>query len=510
MPLLSRHYLATHPLPPAVATCGPLTAFPERVIQFGEGNFLRAFADWMIDALNERGLFQGSVVVVQPIRQGAAAALNAQDGLFTVVPRGLRNGAPVEQRRIVTAISRALDPYADWDAVRACVRAPALRICLSNTTEAGIAYVEAPFDPDRCPESFPAKVAALLYERFRAFDGDPARGLLFLPCELIEHNGRTLRAYVLRHAASWGLGDAFRDWVLNHNPFLDTLVDRIVPGFPTAEAGPLAAALGYEDRLLVATEDFHLWVIEGPAALAAELPLQAAGLNVVWTDDLGPYRTRKVRVLNGAHTASVLAAFHAGIDTVRDMLADDLFHAFLRQAVFAEILPVLPFDPREREAYATAVLERFANPFIRHNLLSIALNSVSKWRVRVLPSLLDYVATHNRLPPALTFSLAALLFFYRGVRAPDGTLQGSRQGAPYPILDEPAALAGLEALWHALAPEPDPRAAVATCLADAALWGRDLAAIPGFADAVAAHLQRMLRDGMRAAAAAVIAAGDAA
>ena len=424
---------------------------PERIIQFGEGNFLRAFADWMVDILNERGLFNGRIAIVHPRPTGNVTALNQQDGLYTVLLRGTDNGKVIESRRLVTAVSRGLNPYEQWRDTVACFCQPTIRFVISNTTEAGIVHLDEP--PGPCPKSFPAKVAALLHERFRT----GADGLIFLPCELIDRNGDNLRRIVLQHAAAWKLGDDFIVWLRDKNFFLNTLVDRIVPGFPAAEADQLRAELGYDDQLLVAGEHFHLWVIEGPAKLADEIPFHRAGLNVVWTDNLEPYRTRKVRILNGAHTASVLAAHLAGLKTVGDMMNDPGFSRWIRDLVFDEILPTVPLPEKEKRAYAETVLERFKNPFIRHELLSIALNSVSKWKTRCLPTLLDYHKTTGTIPEHLAYSLAALIAFYRdGQHARDdaSVLQFFRDRRDSPTL-------------------------VADTLANTAFWGQDLTKIPG-------------------------------
>ncbi|MCM2274838.1 MAG: tagaturonate reductase [Candidatus Didemnitutus sp.] len=503
MNALSRSFLQRSPALPPGLRCGPLTAFPERIVQFGEGNFLRAFADVMIDELNGRGLLGSSVLVVQPIRQGLAGVLNAQDGLYTALTRGVQNGQVVESRRIVTAVRRALDPYAQWAELVRAFTGDELRFVLSNTTEAGIAYVEEPLAPGRCPESFPAKVAALLHARWQA-GGTAARGLVFLPCELIERNGTQLRAAVLRHAAAWQLPAGFVAWVGQANHFCNTLVDQIVPGYPKTEAAELTAQLRYEDKLLVAAELFHLWVIEGPAHLAAELPFAAAGLNVVWTDDLTPYRNRKVRVLNGAHTSSVLAAYAAGAVTVREMMEDDLLGAFVQRAVFDEIVPHVAQPPAERAAYAEAVLERFRNPFVRHELLSISLNSVSKWKVRVLPSLLDHAAARGTPPPLLGFSLAALIWFYRGQRNAAGAYEGRRDGESYPLRDDAPVLEFFAAAWVDWDHGRDWRVLATQVLSRLQLWERDLTQIPGLLVAVTEDLATIHEQGMRAAIAAAL------
>jgi len=484
---------------PKNVICGSLDAFPEKVLQFGEGNFLRAFFDWILDETNTQGLFGGSVVAVQPIASGMAAQINKQDGLYTLIARGVEGGEVVETRRIITSISRALNPYEDWACMIALARSRELRFVVSNTTEAGIAYVEEPYEPGNCPASFPAKVAALLYERFVEVNGDPVRGLVFLPCELIERNGAKLKEYVLKHAEAWKLGSGFCAWLESANYFLNTLVDRIVPGYPRTEAEALSAELGYVDQLLDTSEVFHLWVIEGPAHLAAELPLHKAGLNVIWTDDMTPYRSRKVRILNGSHTACVLAAFLGGVDTVREMMDDALFGQFIHQAVFKEIVPALPMEEIEKQAYANAVLERFQNPFIKHELLSISLNSVSKWKVRVLPSLLDTLANTGKLPRALIFSLAALIRFYKGQLTACGELNGERNGESYPIRDDADVMEFFQNRWRAFDADGNTEALVSSILEHATFWGQDLTCLSGMVNEVVGNLQVILAGGIRVA-----------
>jgi len=483
--------------PSASVTVGSLAELPERILQFGEGNFLRSFVDWMINAMNGRGLFGGRAVVVQPIEQGLVDVLNEQDGLYTLILRGLQGGKIVERREIITAISRGINPYQDWPAFLVAAAQPDLRFVVSNTTEAGIAYVEEPRPAGKCPASFPAKVAALLAERFSRVGGNPAKGLIFLPCELIDKNGEQLRSCVLRHAAAWGLSREFVRWVSEHNRFLNTLVDRIVPGYPHEEIPALTAELGYEDRLLTAAEIFHVWVIEGGGAIAEELPLTQAGLNVIWTSDLQPFRTRKVRILNGAHTMMALAAYLADLDTVRQCVEDPVFGRYVRRGVFDEILPLLPLPVEETRAFAEDVMERLANPFIKHNLISIALNSVSKYRVRVLPSLLEYRAAHHRLPPALAFSLAALLAFYRGTGIKDGALIATRPSGPYAVKDDAPVLEAFADQWRAFSRHRDVTALCRSILARTNFWGEALGALPDLVEGVSAHLSRILQVGVR-------------
>ena len=470
---------------------------PVGILQIGDGNFLRAFADWMIDVTNGAGLFNGEVTLAQPLARGIADRLNEQDGLFTVLLRGVQNGAAVESKRIVSCVKRALNPYTEWAAMLATAQDASLRFVISNTTEAGIAYVEEAYVDGRCPDNFPAKVTALLLARFQALGGSAATSLVFLPCELIEANGSKLKKFVLQYAKAWALPADFVAWVETHNVFCNTLVDRIVPGFPAAEAKLLYEKFGYEDPLLVAAEPFLLWVIEGPAAIADELPLHKAGLEVVWTDDLQPYRTRKVRILNGAHTASSLAAFCAGLDSVQAMTDDAVVSTYLNKVMFDEIVPFVPLPDAERQAYAKTIMERFANPSIRHELISIALNSVSKWQVRVLPTVKDYVAANGRAPAGLSFSLAALLNFYHGRFTSGGEYEGIRQhDEAYPIRDSAEILAIFEDAWKASA---DVNTQVTTLLADSRLWGEDLTQVAGLAEQTAASLTRIRTAGVKAA-----------
>jgi len=472
---------------------------PVKVLQFGEGNFLRAFVDWMLDILNERGLFDGSIAIAQPIPVGRCDALAAQDCLYTVALQGRQSGQIVRRQRIITSVSEAFDACSRWDRLLELAASEDLRFVVSNTTEAGIVYAPQPHTPETAPETFPAKLATWLHARYQALDGSDKAPLVFLPVELIESNGQQLRKCILKHAGDWGLGDEFIGWLDRACVFCNTLVDRIVTGYP-ADADDWFDRLGYRDENLVTAEPFALWVIEAPQALQAELPFARAGLNVVWTDDLSPYRLRKVRLLNGAHTTSVLAAFHAGLDTVGEMMSDELTGAFVRQAIYREILPTLDevsaLGAADNRDFADSVIERFANPFVRHRLLDISLNSVSKWPVRILPSLRAYVDRFGKLPEALAFSLAALLWFYRG-RFDGETTIGRRDttGDDYPIRDDLQVRRTLAAAWE----NPPDRKWVADVLADRSLWSADLTEIAGLAERVGRDLAAIADVGMREA-----------
>ncbi len=493
---LNRELLRTSP-PPGVRFGSP-EPLPEKVLQFGEGNFLRAFADAMIDELNITGGFGGGIVVVQPLEKGLVDALNAQDGLYTVILRGLENGLEVDDRRIVTSVTRGINPYSHYDEFIGCAEKPELRVIISNTTEAGIAFSEADRLSDTPQASFPGKVAAFLYRRWRHFGGDPSKGLIIIPCELIEDNAAILKNVVLRLAALWELEEGFTEWLENANSFVGTLVDRIVTGYPRDEAEALTEQLDYEDSLLDTAEVFHFWVLEGPEELARELPFGQAGMNVVWTENAAPYKARKVRILNGAHTASVLAAFLAGHDTVAGMMGDPVFEAFVRGALFEEVIPTLlkylPYD--DLKMFADSVFDRFLNPYIKHYLLSISLNSVSKLRARVLPSILDYVSEKGELPGRLCFSMAALINFYAGSDIEDGALIGTRGGEPYRICDE----AGVLEFFRELRASSLSNAQLAERVAgNADFWGVDLNGLDGFTGYLAECLDAIDEYGIRGA-----------
>ena len=387
--------------------------YKERIIQFGEGGFLRSFVDVFIHKMNEQGLYDGKVVVVQPIPKGLIPVINEQGGVYHQFLRGIDNGEVVDECIEVHSIARGVDPYTDYAAYLALAKNPDMHMIISNTTEAGIEYLGTESLTDAPPRSFPAKLTALLWERFQA--GLP--GFVILSCELIDNNGKELQACVLKYADLWNLPEAFKTWVRTDNDFCNTLVDRICTGYPKDDAEMFAKRIGVEDKLMNTAEIFHLWVIEGHHEDI--FPLEKAGIHVIWTDDVKPYKKRKVRILNGGHTSMVLAARLYGLSTVKECLDDEVVSRFLKKAMFEEIIPTLGHE-EEDIPFGNAVLERFANPFVKHQLLSIALNSVSKFKARVLPTILEYREQRGSLPACLTFSLAALIAFYRTNEANDG------------------------------------------------------------------------------------------
>ena len=387
----------------------------EKFLQFGEGNFLRGFVDWMIDRLNKEADFDGGVVVVQPLAQGLIPMINEQDGLYTLYLRGLQDGQKVEETRVVDCITRGINPFENTDEFFECASNPELRYIISNTTEAGIEYKPNQNPDDFAGLTFPGRLTLFMKRRF----DNKLPGFLLLPCELIDKNGDELKACVLKYAKDFGYGADFIKWVEEENYFTNTLVDRIVTGYPRDTAAEMEKEYGYLDNIIDTAEIFHLWVIQGDKKYAEELPFDKIGLNVLWTDDVTPYKKRKVRILNGAHTMMVLAAHLAGLETVKEAMDDELVFSFMKTGVFDEIIPTLDLPKDELIQFANDVIERFQNPFIKHYLLSIALNSVSKYQVRVLPSVLEYIKENNKEPKCLVFSLAALIAFYRTDAAND-------------------------------------------------------------------------------------------
>ena len=463
-------------------------AMPEKILQIGEGNFLRAFADWMIGKANQGGWVDGSVVLCQPIEKGMTDLINSQDGIYTVLMRGIENGTVVEKAEVVTSVSRCINPYDDYEALLDVARSPQLSVIISNTTEAGIVFRAGDKMSDTPPASYPAKLTVLLYERYQKFCGAADKGLLILPVELIERNGDNLKACVMNYVDEWQLASEFKQWLEEANCFANTLVDRIVTGYPADEILRINEMLGYEDNLLVTCEPFHLWVIEAPQKWSGVLPLDQAGLHVIWTDDMTPYRTRKVRILNGGHTVSVLAAYLSGHDIVLDMMNDPLFSAYLKTCIWNEIIPTIDLPKQEMNDFANAVLERFSNPFIKHRLLDISLNSVSKFKARCLPSMLDYIEKTGQLPPNLSFGLAALIAFYRGTMQ-DGKYMGTRGAESYEIRDDAEILRFFEEAWT------DAETVVAKALAKEGLWGQDLTQVNGLCNLVEQSLIAILEDG---------------
>ena len=438
---------------------------PIRTVQFGTGNFLRAFADYMIDIANEQGCFDSDIVMVKQVPGTGADRLAAQGGSYHVILQGKRDGQIVDEVRMVTAVRGTVNPYTDYEAYQALARLESLRFLISNTTEAGIVYDETDRFDAMPAATYPGRLVQFLYERWQAFDGDPSKGLIILPVELIENNGRELKKCVMKFIELWKLDDAFKTWVEEANVFCSTLVDRIVSGKSQAMSERFP-----EDSMYVVAEPFGLWVIESQKDISGEFTLAKAGMPVVFTDDLRPHRECKVRVLNGTHTGMALISYLCGVDIVADAMADPDLRAFIDHLTYQELVPMVPEPLEEATAFADAVKERFENPFLNHKLLDISLNSVSKWRARDLPTLRESLGA-GKEPKGLIFSLAALLAFDTVAEDTDGQYFGKRaDGSLYPIREDRKTVAAVQSET-----EED----VKRVLADTGLWGEDLSALSG-------------------------------
>lgn len=464
-----------------------LTEGKERILQFGEGNFLRAFVDYFVDVMNEKVGFDTKVVIVQPIKPGLAQVINEQEGLYTLYLRGNEKGHKVNEKRVISSVSRCINPYDNYNEFLALAKGEDIRIIASNTTEAGIAFDAACKFDDAPPAAFPAKLTRFMYERFK----DNRKGFVILSCELIDDNGKELLKCVEEYAKLWALGDDFVAWVREENIFCSTLVDRIVTGYPRGEAEELCEALGYQDNLIVTAETFGFWVIEGPSALEAELPFKEAGLPVVITDNHKPYKERKVRILNGAHTSMVLGAYLAGFDIVRDCMGDEVVSGFMNKAIFDEIIPTLSLPKDELVEFANSVKDRFNNPYIDHKLLDISLNSTSKLKARILPTVKDYVAKFGTLPKCLTAAFAFYIAFYRrGKTMAENALIAERHGEEYRVVDDAAVLQ-----FFYNNKDVEVAQLVRKVCENVEFFGEDLATIDGFYELVLADVEIILNDG---------------
>lgn len=472
---------------------------PEKVLQFGEGNFLRAFVDYWFDLANEKAGWNGKCVLVQPIAPGLAEQINEQEGLYTLYLRGSENGKKVDAKRVISSVSRCLNPYKkeDYLAMLEVAASDDLEIIVSNTTEAGIQYDPSCQKDDCPPSSFPAKLTQVLYHRYKA--GKP--GIIMLACELIDNNGIELLKCVNQYIDQWELGDGFRQYVNESCIFCGSLVDRIVPGRirDEKETAELEVRHGYADPLLDVGEVFGVWVIEGEEKLNDILPFRKAGMeeSVFVTPDMSPYKKRKVRILNGAHTGFVLGAYLAGKEIVRDCMEDDVIRGFMNKMLYDEVIPTLPLNKEDLMNFAAAVQDRFNNPFVNHELMSISLNSTSKWKARNMPSFLEYTREKGELPVCLTMSLAAYIAFYSSqiqALTDEGLICRRPAGNDYTVSDDRWVLEFYYA--HRAAGEEE---LVKAVLSNQKMWDQDLTQIAGLEEKVTADLIKIRTEGARAA-----------
>lgn len=455
--------------------------FPIKVVQFGEGNFLRAFVDYAFHKLNKELDFNAGIAMVQPLKDGMVSMINDQDGLYTLFMNGIKKGEKIQDIELITNIVKGINPYTEFADYLALAKEEELQFIVSNTTEAGIEFVESDTPDMQPPASFPAKLTVLLYERFRHFNGDASKGLTIIPCELIDYNSETLKKIILQYVDLWKLEDAFKTWVSDACSYHSTLVDRIVPGYPRVEIEEYNNKLDYQDNLIVAAEPFFLWAIEGGEDLKQKLPFHKTDLNVKIVDDIRPFKMIKVRILNGAHTAMVPFSLLYGNKLVMETVNGNFTGPFVNN-VISEISETLDMDKNEITAYAEEVMDRFKNPFIKHALADIALNSISKFKVRVLPSLLGYYNANKKLPVNLTFSLASLIQFYKG----------TWNNEVLPVKDTPELVEAFKNAWQS----GDLNSVVAKVLANVEFWGEDLTKINGLSEALVVALTEIEANGI--------------
>ena len=445
--------------------------YPKKILQFGQGNFLRGFTDWMIDLSNDKELLKSSIVIAKVTENGNLDKFKKQNNKYTLIMKGIENNNIIEEKKLITSISQILNPYEedDFSEYEKIIKSEELEIIISNTTEAGILYEQCSFD-DQYPKTFPAKVTKLLYTRFKYFNGDKNKGILFLPVELIDNNGEELKKCILNHIDDWKLEKEFEDWVLENNYFTNTLVDRIVTGYPKDNIEEIEKELGYKDELLVSSEYFNLWVIEGDEKWKSFFSLGDIDANIIWTNDVSSFKKRKVRILNGGHTSLVPSAFLSGTLIVRDMINYGTFNKFYDYLMEREIIPTIDMDERELLDFAESVKDRFKNPFIDHRLQDIMLNSLSKYKARCLPSLKDYYYKFNDLPKGLVYTLAALLRYYKVKKSEDKYFGYDLNGKKYVINDNIENLEFMKNCWS----KTNIYETVVSILGNKNIWGEDL------------------------------------
>jgi tagaturonate reductase len=464
---------------------------PVKVIQFGEGNFLRAFVDWIIWKTNQNTDFNAGVVVVQPIDKGMVDVLNEQEGLYHVNLQGLDKGEAVDSVEMVDVINGGLNPYTDFEGYLSLAENPDVRFVISNTTEAGITFDHACRLSDKPASSYPGKLTQLLYHRYNHFNGDYSKGLIILPCELIFLNGKELKKCIYQYIELWQLPEGFKMWFEQSCGVYCTLVDRIVPGYPKDTISQIHERIGYEDKLVVKGEVFHLWVIEAPESVAREFPADKAGLNVLFVESEAPYHDRKVTLLNGPHTVLSPVGYLSGLDTVKECVEDDEVGAFVRKVMYEELMETLDLPKAELQTFADSVTERFLNPYVKHFVTSIMLNSFPKYKTRDLPGLKTYLERKGKLPEGLVLGLAAIITYYKG---------GMRGDVEIVPNDDPAIIELLRGLWAS----GDMDKISQGVLGAEFIWGEDLNEISGLTDLLKEYLHVIHNDGMRAAVRKVI------
>lgn len=474
-------------------------SYPEKVIQFGSGALLRGFTDFFIDQANRKGIFKGRAVIVNNTRSGRSNLFNQQDGLFTLCIEGFAKGETQKEYIVTSAVSRALPAADQWQAILACASDESINVVVSNTTEIGITLHEDDDLNGNPPASFPGKLTAYLYERYKAFSGSPESGMLMLPTELIPDNGSKLKEIVLKLAELNKLEEKFIHWINEHNVFCNTLVDRIVPGEPNEEKQKkIEEELGYEDGLLTVSEVYRLFAIEGnKASLVQKASFLQADEGIIISEDITPYRERKLRILNGGHTISVAAGFLCGLETVYDCMEDEVMSGFISRVIQEEIVPSLEIDQQMAGEFADDVLDRFRNPFLNHKLISITLQYTSKMNMRNGLTFVRYYQKFGKVPELMCAGFAAYLFFTCPVKKEGGQYYGEFQGKTYPINDDQAAY--FYQLWQQADQNDDQALArlVDAVLSNNQLWEYDLRSLGDFNKKIKQLLAQYKHNGVK-------------
>ncbi|MFX0141191.1 MAG: tagaturonate reductase [Candidatus Hodarchaeota archaeon] len=497
IPLLNRKFLSTYQ-PNIDIKLPDINKFdlPEKVIQFGEGVFIRAFFNYFLEIANSNSIFNGRAVVIQPVHVEKAKILNDQDCLFTLCSRGLRNGRKQEDYFIISSISKAYTAKLDWNDILKCSRSPEIEIITSNTTEAGITYDsddKLDFNP---PISFPGKLTTFLYHRYENFDAAPDAGLLILPLELVENNGDTLKKIIKKLIKNWNLENKFLNWFEKANIFCNTLVDRIVTGYPIDEIDQFRKILEYEDKMLNTAELYHIWIIEGGKKVQRIIPLDNAGLNVLFVPDLTPYYLRKVRILNGAHTSMVHMSYLIGNNLVKESIEHPLVSKFIKNFLFKEVIPSMNMPEKELIDYANVIMERFRNPFIKHLLINITLNSNSKFRYRILPTLIEYYEKYKKIPKLIPLSFASFLYFMKISKGLENKFYGMRNKELYEIKDDKEVIQYYNSEWEKvdLKKSETIERFVTNICKNKDYWQVDLTTLGNFKDLVVENLLYILKN----------------
>ncbi len=469
------------------------TRYTNRVIQFGKGNFLRGFAEWIISEMNNKLDTDMGVTIIQSVVGSQNYTLNEQEGLYHLVTKGIKDGVASREVSLLDVVNECIDPYSNPDKFMALAEDLNNRFVISNTTEQGITYSDSDKFDVVPAMNFPAKLTQLMYRRFEVCGGDTKRGFIIIPCELIENNGANLKECVMKYCELWGLSSEFKTWIEEANFFANTLVDRIVSGFPKSGVEELYSEIGFEDKLVVESEPYHLWVIQGDEIIAKEFAADKAGTQVLFVDDITPYRERKVTLLNAPHTALSPVGFLSGLDTVKECVEDEQVGAFVKRVMQEELLPTVSLPREELEQFAKDVVDRFSNPYIRHMITGIMLNSFSKYKSRNLPPLKRYVAKNGTLPKGLVLGLAAVIIYYKGGKRGDETIE---------LKDDPRVIELLASLWSGERSNLEIAHAV---LSEESIWGEDLTQVEGLEAMTASYMTSIMEQGMRATVAEYIA-----